>query len=183
LIAAWDEPCAPDAKSRRRAIATPNINVGHGNRSFRRLAVSHPGTTLRRLSRRMWGARESANQEHGAWFLGSWAPGRERTVPSPLSVPLLPPAPSPFAPQNQVEGAKDDGAEGRGVRRQRIETEVAGAWRLFRPHWRSSPSLDGYNSINREACGGRAGPRAVTAALVPQSSARSRILNPSPSAG
>ena len=28
------------AKSRRRAIPTPNINVGHGNRSFRRLAVS-----------------------------------------------------------------------------------------------------------------------------------------------
>src|SRR5512135_3263397 len=47
-------------QSRRRAIATPNIPVGHGNRSLRRLAVSPPGTGCGGSAAACWGAQESA---------------------------------------------------------------------------------------------------------------------------
>ena len=65
----------PSAKRRvARAIATPNILVGHGNRSVRRLAVSPPGTGCGGSAAACWGAQESANQRHGGGCLGGCGP-------------------------------------------------------------------------------------------------------------
>jgi hypothetical protein len=91
---------------------------------------------LRRLSRRMWGAQESANQEHGAWFLGSWAPLRGRRSP-----PLLPSAPPSLAPQNRVRGrgmkrprARETGREfGRKKVRWGTPTAFSSLWRSSSP--------------------------------------------------
>ena len=77
-------------QSRRRAIATPNIPVGHGNRSLRRLAVSPPGTGCGGPAAACWGAQESANQEQGAWFLGSGAPLWGRRPPTLALGPFIP---------------------------------------------------------------------------------------------
>ena len=77
-------------QSRRRAIATPNIPVGHGNRSLRRLAVSPPGTGCGGPAAACWGAQESANQEQGAWFLGSGALLWGRRPPTLALGPFIP---------------------------------------------------------------------------------------------
>jgi hypothetical protein len=94
---------ASPPRSRRRAIAPPNLAGWSWQSLLRRLAVSSMDG-LRRLSRRMVGAQESANQEHGPAGLV------RRAAPSP-SAPL--PAPSSLAPQPQVKGR---GMKGPGAR-------------------------------------------------------------------
>jgi hypothetical protein len=93
----------------RRAIATPNIRVGHGNRSLRRLAVSGLGRVAAARPPRV-GAQESANQEHGSCFL--W----ELIATGGKDAPHSCPRPRHPSPPASSEGARDDGAEGKGER-------------------------------------------------------------------
>ena len=91
---------------------------------------------LRRLSRRMVGAQESANQEHGAWFLGSWAQLRGRGSPHSCPQPLHPSPPKPG------EGARDEEAEGKGDReRENLEGGRLGTPAASSSPWQSSPSF------------------------------------------
>ena len=91
---------------------------------------------LRRLSRRMVGAQESANQEHGAWFLGSWAQLRGRRSPHSCPQPLHPSPPKPG------EGARDEEAEGKGDReRENLEGGRLGTPAASSSPWQSSPSF------------------------------------------
>jgi hypothetical protein len=96
-----------DAKSRQRAIATPTLQVGHGNRysvawrcpSMGRVAAAQPPHG---------GAQESAKQGQGGGFW-DFAHGETSSVPLTLS-PFIP------RPSASSEGARDEGAEGRGDR-------------------------------------------------------------------
>ena len=108
---------------------------GHGNRYY--VAWRCPSWDgLRRLSRRMVGAQESANQEHGAWFLGSWAQLRGRRSPHSCPQPLHP------SPPKRGEGARDEEAEGKGDReRENLEGGRLGTPAAFSSPWQSSPSF------------------------------------------
>ena len=116
-------------------LPRPTFPVGHGTRySVAWRCPSWDG--LRRLSRRMVGAQESANQEHGAWFLGSWAQLRGRRSPHSCPQPLHPSPPKPG------EGARDEEAEGKGDReRENLEGGRLGTPAAFSSPWQSSPSF------------------------------------------
>lgn len=80
-------------------LPRPTCHVGHGNRFVRRLAVSPPGTGCGGSAAARWGAQESANQEHRAGVPGSGVAGL--VLSSPLSVKLVPSAPSSLAPRSR----------------------------------------------------------------------------------
>ena len=58
-------------RSWRRAIATPNICVGHGNRSLRRLAVSGLGRVAAARPPRVGGLRNLRTKSMGVVFFGN----------------------------------------------------------------------------------------------------------------
>jgi hypothetical protein len=90
---------------------------------------------------RVGGLRNQLTKSKGLGFLGVGHHFGE-DVP-----PRLPSAPSSLA---RSWGARDEGAEGKGDRGERIETEVAGAAPFSSP-WRSSPSFRSIPSLKHQS--------------------------------